>query len=70
MIVAILRGKSFALRAMQDGAQAADRFARHVHTIVDDQAGDRLLLMAALHARFLFVNGESFVVRDVSNARE
>lgn len=64
MLAAVLRVEARLLGLMQDGAETAAHFAAHIGLVVDDDAGDGLLGVAPLDARFGLVDGEVFVLHD------
>src|SRR5690242_11963483 len=51
-IVTILRGEAVLLCLMQNGAQTLGRAARHIGSLVDNNASDGLTRVRALHASF------------------
>src|SRR5436305_3334917 len=67
-LLAILCFQALRLGAMEDCAEAAGQIARDAGTLVDDDPRHRLRGTLSLYARFLFVDGESFIRSDVADS--
>ncbi len=70
VVRAVLGGEAVLASVVEDGAEAADFAAADAGAIVDDDSGDAHRRASLEDARFLFVDGEAFVLRDVANSGE
>src|SRR5688572_31071943 len=68
--LAVLRGQTLSLGAVQDRAETADLVARDAGAVVDDDARDELPRALAKDARLRFVYRKALVLRDVADAGE